>query len=115
MSPDPAPPVFPYVILLSAPSFARRVSLRPFYRGESETREVNSHTAAPRRDGGAGAYSCAVTDPQGSLLLRIFPVPQKVGLGKGKEEGKRRERRVGGRGRREEERDREKTVLAFLN
>lgn len=71
-------------------------------------KEVDSCTANPRRHGGAGASSCAVVGPQGSMLLRGLPGPQNVGSGKGKEGGKRR-------GRKEEERDREKTVLEFLN
>lgn len=58
-----------------------------------------------------------VIDPQGSIFLRIFPIPKNIGWGRGEEKkGKRRERggREGGR-ERVKERDREKTLLAFLN
>lgn len=53
--------------------------------------------------------------PQGSIFLRIFPIPQHIGLekGTGEERGEREE--GGGKGGRERGRETEKTVLAFLN
>lgn len=56
----------------------------------------------------------SVIDPQGSIFLKIFPVPKNVGWGGEQRIKERGERKEGGR-ERAGGRDTEKRLFAFLN
>lgn len=68
-----------------------------FIESTGRMKEVKLDTATQLWNGRAGFTCVGPLIPQGSIFLRIFPIPQHIGLGKGEERGEREE--GGGTGR----------------